>query len=72
MTRLGVNVPNFGPTATLRRWVRFAEDSGYALAPGPTTAPHRTAGTCVPRRRHGAAAGAGATRRRCARASAHD
>jgi probable F420-dependent oxidoreductase len=33
--RLGVNVPNFGPTATprnLRDWVRFAEDSGFALA----------------------------------------
>lgn len=35
MTRLGVNVPNFGPTATpenLRGWIRFAEDSGFALA----------------------------------------
>lgn len=35
MTQLGLNVPNFGPTATpenLRAWVRFAEDSGFALA----------------------------------------
>ena len=35
MIRLGLNVPNFGPTATpqnLRDWVRFAEDSGFALA----------------------------------------
>jgi probable F420-dependent oxidoreductase len=33
--RLGLNVPNFGPTAVpeiLRRWIRFAEDSGFALA----------------------------------------
>jgi probable F420-dependent oxidoreductase len=35
VTRLGVNIPNFGPTATpqnLRDWIRFAEDSGFALA----------------------------------------
>lgn len=33
--RLGVNVRNYGRTATpenLRRWVRFAEDSGFAVA----------------------------------------
>lgn len=33
--KLGVNIPNFGPTATpqnLRDWVRFAEDNGFALA----------------------------------------
>jgi probable F420-dependent oxidoreductase len=33
--KLGLNVPNFGPTATpelLRAWVRFAEDHGYAIA----------------------------------------
>lgn len=33
--KLGVNVPNFGPDTspeTLRGWVRFAEDAGYALA----------------------------------------
>jgi probable F420-dependent oxidoreductase len=33
--RLGVNVPNFGPTASpqnLRDWVQFAEDNGFALA----------------------------------------
>jgi probable F420-dependent oxidoreductase len=33
--QLGVNVRNFGPTATpgnLLRWVRFAEESGFALA----------------------------------------
>ena len=33
--KLGLNIPNFGPTATpaiLRGWVRFAEDHGYALA----------------------------------------
>ena len=33
--KLGVNVPNFGPDtspASLRGWVRFAEDAGYALA----------------------------------------
>jgi probable F420-dependent oxidoreductase len=32
---LGVNIPNFGPTATpatLRGWVRFAEDHGFDLA----------------------------------------
>lgn len=35
MIRLGLNVPNFGHTATpqiLRDWVRFAEDNGFALA----------------------------------------
>jgi probable F420-dependent oxidoreductase len=35
VTRLGLNVPNFGPTAvpeTLRGWIRFAEDNGFALA----------------------------------------
>lgn len=35
MISLGVNVPNFGPTATpqnLRDWVRFAEDNGFAVA----------------------------------------
>lgn len=35
MIRLGVNIPNFGPTATprnLRDWVRFAEDDGFDLA----------------------------------------
>lgn len=35
MIRLGVNIPNFGPTATpaaLRDWVRFAPDHGFALA----------------------------------------
>jgi alkanesulfonate monooxygenase SsuD/methylene tetrahydromethanopterin reductase-like flavin-dependent oxidoreductase (luciferase family) len=35
MTRLGLNVPNFGPTATpaqMRDWVRFAQDTGFALA----------------------------------------
>ena len=35
MIRLGLNVPNFGPTATpdvLRGWIRFAEDNGFALA----------------------------------------
>ena len=35
MTRLGVNVPNFGPTATpdnLLAWARFAEDAGFAVA----------------------------------------
>jgi hypothetical protein len=29
--KLGVNVPNFGPTATpdtLREWIRFADDFG--------------------------------------------
>ena len=33
--RLGLNIPNFGPTATpanLREWIRFAQDSGFALA----------------------------------------
>jgi len=33
--RLGLNIPNFGPTATpanLREWIRFAEDTGFALA----------------------------------------
>jgi probable F420-dependent oxidoreductase len=33
--KLGLNIPNFGPTATpelLRAWVRFAEDHGYAIA----------------------------------------
>jgi probable F420-dependent oxidoreductase len=32
---LGINVPNFGPDTTpasLRSWVRFAEDSGFSLA----------------------------------------
>jgi probable F420-dependent oxidoreductase len=35
MTKLGVFVPNFGPTATpdiLRGWVRFAESHGFDLA----------------------------------------
>jgi probable F420-dependent oxidoreductase len=35
VTRLGLSVPNFGPTATpdnLRGWIRFAEESGFALA----------------------------------------
>jgi probable F420-dependent oxidoreductase len=35
VTRLGLNIPNFGPTATpedLRGWARFAEESGFALA----------------------------------------
>lgn len=34
VTRLGVNVPNFGPTATpenLLGWIRFAEQHGFAL-----------------------------------------
>jgi probable F420-dependent oxidoreductase len=33
--KLGLNIPNFGPTATpdiMRAWVRFAQDHGYALA----------------------------------------
>jgi probable F420-dependent oxidoreductase len=33
--RLGLNVPNFGPTttpATLRDWVEFAEETGFSLA----------------------------------------
>ena len=33
--KLGVNVPNFGPTATpdnLREWIRFADDAGFDLA----------------------------------------
>lgn len=33
--KLGVNVPNFSPTATpdtLREWIRFADDSGFDLA----------------------------------------
>jgi alkanesulfonate monooxygenase SsuD/methylene tetrahydromethanopterin reductase-like flavin-dependent oxidoreductase (luciferase family) len=35
MTKLGLNIPNFGPTASpgeLRDWVRFAADHGFALA----------------------------------------
>ena len=35
VTRLGVNVPNFGPTASpdnLLAWARFAEDAGFAIA----------------------------------------
>lgn len=35
MIKLGLNIPNFGPTATpqnLRDWARFAEDNGFALA----------------------------------------
>lgn len=35
MTRFGVNVPNFGPTATpdnLLAWARFAEEAGFAAA----------------------------------------
>lgn len=35
MIKLGVNIRNFGPTANPEnfcRWVRFAEDSGFALA----------------------------------------
>jgi probable F420-dependent oxidoreductase len=35
MIRLGLNIPNFGPTATpdaMRRWVEFAEETGFALA----------------------------------------
>lgn len=35
MIKLGVNVPNFGPTATpdnLRDWIGFAEGNGFALA----------------------------------------
>ena len=35
MTKLGLNVPNFGPTASpgeMRDWVLFAQDSGFALA----------------------------------------
>ena len=35
MIRLGLNIPNFGPTASpgnLRDWAAFAEDSGFALA----------------------------------------
>jgi probable F420-dependent oxidoreductase len=35
MIKLGLNVPNFGPTAdpdNLRAWIRFAEDSGFAAA----------------------------------------
>lgn len=35
MLKLGVNIPNFGPTATprnLRDWVRFADDTGFDLA----------------------------------------
>jgi probable F420-dependent oxidoreductase len=34
MIRLGLNIPNFGPTATpevLQGWVRFAESCGFAL-----------------------------------------
>src|SRR5689334_5927025 len=33
--KLGLNIPNFGPTATpelLLAWVRFAEQHGYAIA----------------------------------------
>ena len=33
--RLGVNIPNFGPTTSpslLRQWGAFAEDNGFALA----------------------------------------
>ena len=35
MTKLGLNIPNFGPTASpgeMRDWVRFAADHGFALA----------------------------------------
>jgi probable F420-dependent oxidoreductase len=35
MIKLGLNVPNFGPTTTpdaMRDWIRFAEDNGFALA----------------------------------------
>jgi len=34
MTKLGLNVPNFGPTgspAEMREWVRFARDTGFDL-----------------------------------------
>lgn len=35
MTKLGLNIPNFGPTASpaeMRDWARFASDHGFALA----------------------------------------
>lgn len=35
MTKLGINIPNFGPTASpgeMRDWVRFAQEHGFALA----------------------------------------
>ena len=35
MTKLGLNVRNFGPAAApehFRSWARFAEDNGFALA----------------------------------------
>lgn len=35
MTKLGLNIPNFGPTGTpdeMREWIRFARDHGFSLA----------------------------------------
>ncbi|GLY93001.1 LLM class flavin-dependent oxidoreductase [Actinoplanes sp. NBRC 103695] len=35
MTKLGLNIPNFGPTASpgeMRDWVRFTQEHGFALA----------------------------------------